>query len=679
MFLDRAIFTFLFSFWLVLLPAAAQAFSDKELMSLSLEELMDVEVSSVGRKLQTVSESAAAVFVISQDDIRRSGVTSIPEALRMVPGLSVARIDGSKWAISSRGLNGRFANNKMLVLIDGRSVYSPLFSSVYWDVQDTLLDDIERIEIVRGPGAALWGANAVNGVINVITKNARDTQGLLVKAGYGTEEEGFAALRYGARAGDRTYYRAFLKYFNRDQLQDYGNGTASDDWRALRGGFRIDSTLTSRDELTLVGEVYNGTEGQQDRVSLLDPTMSYRYYPISDTRFSGGHLLARWQRHLANRGGFALQFYFDHTFRDEQTLLKEKRDTFDVDFQHRFFIGERHDLLWGLGYRLTSDELEDGALLSFEDDSRSDQLLSVFVQDEICLVPERLRLLLGSKFEYNDYTGFEYQPNLRLIWTPNERHVLWGAVSRAVRTPSRLEDSGDTVSVVGPTAAYGNQLPLDVVLAGSEDYEAEKSLSYELGYRYLPSRDFSVDAALFLTRYRDLRSGETISVTHLPGVTPFGYFDVAQIQDNKLRGKTYGLEVFADWRVRDWWRLQGSYSLAKVDIRPESDSTDDYNTLVYKESTPQQQCSLRTSFNIGRSWELDLWLRYVDRITVLFEEVPDYFGFDVRMAWQPSDNLELALVGQNLLDGSHVEFSPELGGKETAVPRGFYAQLKWLY
>ncbi len=265
------------SCWLLLLPSGGWAFSDSELMSLSLEELMDIEVSSVGRKMQKVSESAAAVFVISQEDIRRSGVTSIPEALRMVPGLSVARIDGSKWAISSRGLSGRFNNNKMLVLIDGRSVYSPLFSSVYWDVQDTLLDDIERIEIIRGPGAALWGANAVNGVINVITKNARDTQGLLVKAGYGTEEEGFAALRYGARVGDRTYSRAFFKYFNRDRLQDYKNGNASDDWRALRGGFRLDTMPTSRDELTLLGEAYSGTEGQQDEIRDLNPAMLYNF------------------------------------------------------------------------------------------------------------------------------------------------------------------------------------------------------------------------------------------------------------------------------------------------------------------------------------------------------------------------------------------------------------------
>ncbi len=660
---------------LLLVPAFSWAYSEYDLMALSLEELTSLEVTSVSRKSQKVSEAAAAVFVITQHDIRRSGATSIPEALRLAPGLSVARIDGSKWAISSRGFNGRYAN-KLLVLIDGRSVYSPLFSGVYWDVQDTLLDDVERIEVIRGPGATLWGANAVNGVINVITKKARDTQGALVKAGYGTEEAGFAALRYGGRAGDRTYYRAFVKYFNRDRLDSVGSGTASDDWNAFRGGFRLDATPTCRDEFTLQGEAYSGTEGQQDLVYRWTPLTNYQATPISDSKFVGGHLLARWQRQLNDIDDFVLQAYYDRSYRDQKALLKETRDVFDVDFQHRFVLGKGHELLWGLGYRLTSDDLEPAEIVTVEDEVRSDQLFSFFVQDEISLLPDKLRLLIGSKFEHNDYTGFEYQPNARLIWTPNTHHSLWGAVSRAVRTPSRLEDSGDIFYRLMPPLG-GNPLPRKLAIFGSKDYEAEKSLSYELGYRYLPGGGFSIDTALFYTDYWDHRSGEMV----LPsmGVAPVPHALAGYVHDNKLKAETWGLEVVVDWHVRKWWQLQGNYTLLKVDLSRESDSSDNFSHLVYENSSPQQQWALRSSFDLGRDWELDLWLRYVDRITVTYTDIDDYYGLDMRLAWQPVEGLELAFVGQNLLEPSHQEFQTEMGTIPTAVPRGFYGQIKWQF
>jgi len=660
---------------LLLVPAFSWAYSEADLMALSLEELTSLEVTSVSRKSQKVSEAAAAVFVITQDDIRRSGATSIPEALRLAPGLSVARIDGSKWAISSRGFNGRYAN-KLLVLIDGRSVYSPLFSGVYWDVQDTLLDDVERIEVIRGPGATLWGANAVNGVINVITKKARDTQGALVKAGYGTEEAGFAALRYGGKAGDRTYYRAFVKYFNRDQLDNVGSGNASDDWNAFRGGFRLDATPTCRDEFTLQGEAYSGTEGQQDLVYRWTPLTNYQATPISDSKFVGGHLLARWQRQLNDSDDFVLQAYYDRSYRDQKALLKETRDVFDVDFQHRFLLGKGHELLWGLGYRLTSDDLEPAEIVTVEDEVRSDQLFSFFVQDEISLLPDKLRLLIGSKFEHNDYTGFEYQPNARLIWTPTEHHSVWGAVSRAVRTPSRLEDSGDIFYRLMPPMG-GNPLPTKLVIFGSKDYEAEKSLSYELGYRYLPGGGFSIDTALFYTDYWDHRSGEMVPPSM--EFTPVPHVLAGYVEGNKLKAKTWGLEVAAGWRVWSWWQLQGNYTLLKVDLSRESDSSDNFSHLVYENSSPQQQWALRSSFDLGRDWELDLWLRYVDRITVTYTDIDDYYGLDMRLAWHPVEGLELALVGQNLLEPSHQEFQTEMGTIPTAVPRGFYGQIKWQY
>ncbi len=287
-----------------------------------------------------------------------------------------------------------------------------------------------------------------------------------------------------------------------------------------------------------------------------------------------------------------------------------------------------------------------------------------------------MRLLVGSKFEHNDYSGFEYQPNARLIWTPTEHHSLWGAVSRAVRTPSRLEDSGDIFYRLMPPTG-GNPLPTKLVVYGSKDYEAEKSLSCELGYRYLPGGGFSIDTALFYTEYRDHRSGEMLPPSM--GFTPVTHVLAGYVEDNKLEAETWGLEVAVDWRVRPWWRLQGNYTLLNVNLSSESDSSDNFSDLLYEDSSPQQQWSLRSSFDLGRAWELDLWLRYVDRITVTYTDIDDYYGLDMRLAWHPVDGLELALVGQNLLESSHQEFQTEMGTIPTSVPRGFYGQIKWQF
>ncbi len=682
---------------LSLAPACGWAISDADLLNLSLEELTSLEVTSVGRKVQKITEAAAAVFVIHQEDIRRSGATSIPEALRLAPGLSVARIDGSTWSVASRGFNGRFLN-KMQVLIDGRSVYSPPFSAVYWDMQDTLLDDIERIEVVRGPGGTLWGANAVNGVINVITKKAKDTQGGLVKAGFGTEEKGFAAVRYGDKAGERGYYRAFVKYFNRGRHKDHAYkdldwsdandfGEAHDDWNAFRGGFRYDVAISARNDFTLLGEAYSGTAGTQMLIPNFDPATSYFDQQASDTKFAGGFLLGRWQHQFAADSDLALQVYYDRGYRDQQALAKTVWDVLDVDFQHRFRLGRRHELLWGLGYRLISDELEDGEVVEFTDHSASDQLFSLFVQDEISLIPDKLRLLIGSKFEHNDYTGLEYQPNLRLIWTPSSRHTLWGAVSRAVRTPSQMEAYGDIFYAVLPPDYFfpSGGLPAKVVVSGSEDFDSEKALSYELGYRFLPHSGFSIDTAFFYSRYWDHRSAEEgsfdveyISIPGIPFPVPRNLL-VPLGEDNKLEAESWGLEVSVDWQVRPWWRLQGSYSVLKLNTRPTSGSSDIFSSMLYEESSPQQQWSLRSSFDLGRDWDFDLWLRYVDPVTVYIIEVDDYYSLDVRLAWRPVAGLELALVGQNLLEEQHTESHGEFGTLSTAVPRGFYGQIKWQF
>jgi iron complex outermembrane receptor protein len=420
----------------LVVPAVAQT-RPSDLAVASLEDLMNIEVTSVSKKEEKLFQTAAAVYVITQDEIRRSGLTSIPELLRLVPGVTVARIDGTKWAISARGFNGRLAN-KLLVLIDGRSVYSPETSGVYWEVQDLLLEDIERIEVIRGPGGTLWGANAVNGVINIITKRAEDTQGVLVTAGGGSEERGFGSFRYGARMGEHADYRVYGKYFKRIGLVDALGRSANDGQQALRAGGRVDWTLTDRDELTLQGDIY-GTR-LRETPTVVSPDNPFAPFANRPGEFTGGHVLGRWTRAFSKRSDLALQVYYDRFDRDLFDLA-DHINTFDVDLQHHVALGQQHDVVWGLGYRLVSHEAhgDSATPIHFNPARKTAHLFSGFAQDEITLVKDRLRLMVGAKLEHNQFSGFEAQPSIRVSWTPSSKQAVWAAVSRAVRTPVRSE------------------------------------------------------------------------------------------------------------------------------------------------------------------------------------------------------------------------------------------------
>ena len=400
---------------------------------------LDVQVSTVSRTESTVGRSAAAVFVVTNEMIRRSGARTIPDALRLVPGVQVARIDANKWAVTIRGFNGRYAN-KLLVQIDGRSVYTPLFAGVYWDVQDVVLEDVDRIEVIRGPGAAVWGANAVNGVVNIITKSARDTQGTFVEAGSGTEERSFSTVRTGGKLGQNAYYRIYGKWFERDRA-GLPTGIADDEWRQGRTGFRIDWEPNGCDKLTFQGDAYGGTSGTANRIPDSLPP-DFQSTITDDSRVSGGNALLRWSRTIDAETDWSLQFYYDRTSRKAVTTgFQEDRDTIDLDFQHRFPLAPEHSLIWGFGYRNSKDSIRSSPFyLQFYPSDRADDLFSYFVQDEITLREDLLYLTVGSKFEHNDYTAFEYQPTGRLLWTPDPRHSIWAAISRAVRTPSRAED-----------------------------------------------------------------------------------------------------------------------------------------------------------------------------------------------------------------------------------------------
>jgi iron complex outermembrane receptor protein len=635
--------------------AAQQASQLADLKQLSLEQLMNVEVTSVAKKEQRVADTAAAIFVITQEDIRRSGVTSIPEALRLAPGVEVSRIDANKWSIGVRGFGSRLSRS-VLVLMDGRSVYSPLFAGVYWEVQDTLLEDVDRIEVIRGPGGTLWGANAVNGVINIITKSATETQGLLVTGGGGSEEKGFGGLRYGGKIGEDFSYRLYGKGFRRDG-QFTAHASDFDDWQNGQGGFRTDWNLNKDDSLTIQGDAYQGKSGQRTTVSSFSAPFSA--VVRDDTDFSGMNLLGRWRRTLSETSNLAFQVYYDRTFRREPTF-QERRNTVDLDFQHRFKITGHQELTWGLGYRFTRGDTESAPTIVFSPRNRADNLASAFLQDEIVLVENTLRLTVGSKFEHNDYSGFEFQPSARLLWTPAERHYLWAAISRAVRTPSRVEED------LALTAALSTVVPIFARLSGNKSFEAEKVMAYEVGYRVQPTDRFSVDIAAFYSRYSDLLSLENgVAFLEPPGnlILPFSI-------DNKMTAQIYGFEVATDWRWLDWWRWRLSYSHLQLNLKKKPGSSDSTTERSTEGSSPHNQLSLISFVDLPGGLQLDGIFRYVDSLPS--QNVGRYFNLDLRLGWHATKNVELSLVGQNLLYGHHAEWS---GGTE--IQRGVYTKVTW--
>ncbi len=649
--------------------AAADPAQDSDSVSnlaqLSLEELLETEVTLVSRRPQKISEAPAAVYVITDEEIRRSGATSIPEALRLAPGLDVARVDAHQWAISARGFNDVFAN-KLLVMMDGRSVYTPLYSGVYWDAQDTLMEDIDRIEVIRGPGATLWGANAVNGVINIVTKDASATQGLLVTGGGGTEELGFGGLRYGGKLGEHAYYRVYGKYFNRDDSKLADGTDANDAWQMGRGGFRVDWQPQDINRLTLQGDFYAGQAHQTTTRTL--PVPPYSPYLAPDIYdVSGQNLLGRWTHTISDDSDLTVQTYFDRTHRDA-VIFSEDRNTFDVDVQHHFHLGERQNVVWGGGYRVSGDDVRNSFDTTLEPSHRNAQLWNSFVQDEVTLVDRRLVLTLGSKFEHNDYTRFEIQPGGRLLWTPNEKQDVWASVARAVRTPSRAEHD---IRINQPPPAPG--VPFPTSLFGSDHFDSEKLIAYELGYRIRPHRRVSLDLAGFYNVYDDLRSLEPLGIRSSPAPTHIGF-----VARNQLNGETYGGEAVVTWRMLDWWRWRGSYSLLETRIHTPSSSGDTVDEAILEGSSPQHQVGLHGSLDLPGHVDFDTGVRYVSGLPAF--GIGSYVVMDLRLAWRPRPNLELSLVGQNLLDNQHPEFAPTtIQTQLTEVQHSVYAKVTWRF
>ncbi|MEW6235037.1 MAG: TonB-dependent receptor [Candidatus Omnitrophota bacterium] len=693
---NGALWAFFLAFFLSMTAKAESAIVNesspkppKDAIELSLEELINVKITSVSKKPEKLTNAPAAVFVITQEDIKRSGATSIPEALRLAPGLQVARIDANKWAISARGFNDRYSN-KLLVLIDGRTVYTPLFSGTYWESQDLLLEDVERIEIIRGPGAALWGANAVNGVINIITKNAKDTQGGLLTAGAGTEERGFSGVRYGGKLSDDAYYRIYAKYFNRDDSVNSAGDSQTDDWDAARGGFRLDWDESESDSLTLQGDFYSEELGGSYIIPELIPPY-WRKFDAEDDA-AGANALARWQHAFSDTSDMALQFYYDWTQHDTP-IYGEDRDIFDFDFQHHYKYGERHDFVWGLGARYTSDDIGGSEIVEFNPATREDYLFNAFLQDDIMLAAEELYLTLGAKFEHNDYTGFEIQPNARLRWSPHPHHTLWASVSRAVRTPARYEHDASIVLGVFPPGDPQNPLPYPFLIwpKGDRDFTSENLIAYEMGYRCLASERLTLDAAAFYNDYHDLIN--TSLGTLIYEDSPTKHFILPLYADNQMKGEIYGGELTADCRLTSWWRMQLAYTYLIIQLRPVGDRVGliylhripdnpsvirlaSFESFEYR--SPHNQASLRSSFDLSRDVDLDFWFRYVDAMSRI--DIPSYVTLDARLAWKPRKNLEFSLCGQNLLDNHRREFETSVVHVvPTEIERSVYAMVTWRF
>jgi iron complex outermembrane recepter protein len=636
--------------------------STADLKRLSVEELMNIEVTSVSRTTEALASAAAAVAVLTNEEIRRSGATTVPEALRYVPGLHVARNNASSWAIGSRGFTS-VRSEKLLVLSDTRSIYTPLFSGVLWDVQDYLLEDIARIEAIRGPGAALWGSNAVNGVINITTKAARDTQGLYLEAGGGTEERAFAGARYGGRTIGGGYFRVFSRYFERDESFNR-QSESSDDWHSGRLGFRVDWDSSETDTVTLQGDAYRGTVGQ------LAPSIAVMGRPGPEGKLrvavSGGNVLGRWRHQIAEGSDIELRAYYDRTRREDPSF-DDDLSTADIELQHRYAIASRHEITWGLGYRHSTNRNEGKGIFAVDPETSRDELASGFVQDQIA-VGDTLQLTLGSKLEHNDFSGFEIQPSVRAAWDFSPAHTLWGAVSRAVRVPTRLERDV-AIDVTDPQAS-----PV-VRLLGNEQFNSEKMIAYELGFRWRASTQLFFDLAAFHNRYRELASLELDA----PFTDPRdGRIVIPLVNQNLSRGHAVGFEALVNYSPFPSWRLSASYST--VDVSLDAGGFDLNRGTSVEGSTPRHQMGVRSLVDLPGNWEIDAHLRALSAVRtipeiVTGEGVPGYTELDLRLGWRGWGNTKISLVGSNLLHRRHPEFGalPFRGEAE----RSGYGKLAW--
>ena len=608
-----------------------------QLKRMTLDELLALEITSVSRRPEPLSSIASAVSVVTGDDIRRSGATTLADALRFSTGLQVARIDGRTWGVASRGFNLN-SSNKLLVMLDGRSLYTPLFSGVFWDVQDTEFADIDRIEIVRGPGATMWGANAVNGVISIQTKSAVDTLGTLITAGGGNEERQFASVRHGLELRPGVHGRVYFKQYRRDDLVLANGADAHDDARMWQAGFRIDAARAgSSNVATVQGDLYHGFLGS---------------FSGADTRVAGGNVLARGQHAFSAEQVLRAQAYYDRVERFVPGQFREWRDTFDFDLQFNTPIGAQQNVVAGVAARSSTDRTSDRGTVRFVPRDRRMTVYSGFIQDEIRSASEKLLLTLGAKFEENNSTGFEFQPGIRAAWRPNPHQTVWGAVSQAVRSPSRFDEDLRFVLPTGVT-----------FIRGDSAFRSEALTAYEFGYRVQPQRGWAIDLALFANRYDHLRSQERATEPN-----------VLFVLQNRLNANTSGGELSLAAELSPAWRIRATYAHLRKRLYFDPDSTD-VTAGAQEGNDPENHWTLVSSWDLTSRWQFDALLRRVSSLPAPF--VPAYTELDAHLAWHATPAWQLAIVGQNLLKARHREFGA--GGAIREVERSVYAKSTWRF
>ena len=637
------------------------------LAQVSIEDLMNIEVTSVSRKEQKLSKTGAAIFVITQDDIHRSGAANIPDVLRMAPGVNVAQVDSNAWAISIRGFNSRYSN-KILVLVDGRSIYSPAYSGVLWDQINVPLEDIDRIEIIRGPGGTVWGANAVNGVINIITMSSKATQGALIVAEAGSRESGGLA-QYGGKAGSVGTWRGFGSYSNTNSSINPAGEAAADGWHDFHGGFRADLALSPGDKVTIQGDLYQSHEGQSltSVVSNNLPAVATFNAPVT---VASGDLQMVWTHTLNNGSETSLNVYYNHVKRNDQGLLQDS--TLDLDFQHHIALNSRNDVVWGLAYRIADDSLTMGINAEFLPPQRTDSLYSAFVQDEIKLAGSAW-LTVGTKLEHNAYTGFEYEPSARLVWAPTDRQTVWLSASQAIRQPSR-EDTDLLFHNLTIIPLGGNSFGV-LTYVGAKTSQAEQLRDYEAGYRAQVTKRLSLALDVFRSYYRHLETTEPATPYFVDTPAPPHLVVPIDLVDNG-HARTYGVEAFATWNATTRWRLSPGYSL--IHLTPVADKLNPDSSLTgLAGGTPKHQIQFRSALALRANLDWDTSIFFVGRLSG--QQIPAYTRLDMQLRWRAGERIEIGISGQNLLTPHHPEFVDAYGVNYTQVRRSVLAKITWRF
>jgi iron complex outermembrane receptor protein len=641
----------------------------RDLNQLSLAELGDVKVTTASKEPEQVWRTPAAVYVLTQDDIHRSGATSIPELLRLVPGVEVGRIDSDHWSIGIRGFESGFSKY-VLVLIDGRSVYTPLFEGVYWDVQNVLLEDVDRVEVIRGPGGTIWGANAVNGVINIITKHASETHGTQTYISGGNIDQAGGTVRYGGRMGGKLDYRLYAMGGIRG-AEFHPDKDPFDESRLGQVGFRADWGLGNRDKFALQGDLYSGENGERVGVGFFSPPSQVN---VDGTAFvSGGHLLAHWRRQLGGESDVQVQAYFDRTNRQD-VQLGETRNIIDFDFIHHFASAPRQDVIWGLGARLSpSNFIQTQSTVDFSPHRQTDSIYSGFLQDQFSLKEDKLFLTVGSKVEHNNYNGFDYQPSVRFLWRPGPRTTLWAAGTRALRTPSRLDRDLSLTGYAETVQGY----PLFVSIVGNPKYAPERMIGYEAGSRSLLGSRFYLDISTYFNNYNGLTSygAAAITIQQAPSPSSYLYILITEPWANGLLGNTDGVEMSPDWKLNERLEVKGSYSYAQMHLKDRPGITDTGTAISDVGSSPRHQLVVQSLLSLPHRLEFDPTYRYVSSLPA--QSVKSYSTMDLHLGWSFAERLQLSAACDNLLQPHHIEFGGD-PGPLVGVRRSAYLRLTWL-